>query len=179
MISISPGKITGVRLIRPQAQRDQRGAFVKTMHAEAFSRYGIQTQYAEQYYSVSKSNVLRGLHFQTPPHDHYKLVTCIDGEAFDVIVDLRKESPTYGQHETFELNGANGDSVFVPAGCAHGFYVRSESAILLYNVSTVHAPSHDAGIKWDSVGVSWPGANPVVSDRDAALPPFAEFKTPF
>jgi dTDP-4-dehydrorhamnose 3,5-epimerase len=179
MISISPGKITGVRLIRPQAQHDRRGAFVKTMHAEIFSRHGIPTQYAEQYYSVSKSNVLRGLHFQTPPQDHYKLVTCIDGEAFDVIVDLRKGSPTYGQHEALELNGASGESVFVPAGCAHGFYVRSESATLLYNVSTVHAPSHDAGVRWDSVGVSWPGANPVVSDRDAALPPFAEFKTPF
>lgn len=126
---------------------------------------------------MSKNNVLRGLHFQAPPHDHYKLVTCIAGEAFDVIVDLRKSSPTYGQHESFELNG--GDSVFVPAGCAHGFYVRSESATLLYNVSTIHAPSHDTGIRWDSVGVSWPSANPVVSERDAGLIAFAEFSTPF
>jgi dTDP-4-dehydrorhamnose 3,5-epimerase len=179
MIDVSPGKIAGVKLIRPQAQRDRRGTFVKTIHVEIFSKHGIPTQYVEQYFSVSKNNVLRGLHFQTPPHDHYKLVTCIEGEAFDVIVDLRKGSPTYGQHESFELNGASGDSVFVPAGCAHGFYVRSETATLLYNVSTIHAPSHDTGIRWDSVGVSWPSANPVVSERDAALVTFAKFESPF
>jgi len=179
MIDVSPGKIVGVRLIRPSAQSDLRGTFVKTMHADIFSKHGIPTQYAEQYYSVSKNNVLRGLHFQTPPHDHYKLVTCIEGRAFDVVVDLRKASPTYGQHEGFELNGDGGDSVFVPVGCAHGFYVRSKTATLFYNVSTVHAPSHDAGIRWDSVGVSWPGANPVVSDRDAGLVTFASFRTPF
>ena len=179
MIDVSPGKIAGVKLIRPSAQRDLRGTFVKTMHADIFSKHGIPIQYAEQYYSVSKSNVLRGLHFQTPPHDHYKLVTCIEGEAFDVVVDLRKASPTYRQHETFELNGSGGDSVFVPTGCAHGFYVRSESAILLYNVSTLHAPSHDAGIRWDSAGVSWPSDNPVVSERDAALVTLAKFESPF
>lgn len=179
MIDVSPGKIAGVKLIRPAAQRDRRGTFVKTMHAGIFAKHGIPTQYAEQYYSVSKNNVLRGLHFQTPPHDHYKLVTCIEGEAFDVIADLRKSSPTYGQHESFELNGAGGDSIFVPAGCAHGFYVRSATATLLYNVSTVHAPSHDTGIRWDSVGVLWPSASPVVSDRDAALVAFAKFTTPF
>ncbi len=179
MIDVSPGKLADVRLIRPLAQRDHRGSFVKIMHAEIFSKQGIPTRYAEQYYSVSKNNVLRGLHFQTPPHDHYKLVTCIEGEAFDVVVDLRKSSPTYGQHESFELRGAGGDSVFVPAGCAHGFYVRSATATLLYNVSTVHMPSHDTGIRWDSVGVSWPSSNPDVSDRDAALVTFAQFSTPF
>ena len=179
MMDVSPGKIAGVKLIRPAAQHDFRGTFVKTMHAEIFSKHGIPTQYAEQYYSVSKKNVLRGLHFQTPPHEHYKLVTCIEGEAFDVVVDLRNGSPSYGQHESFELNGADGDSVFVPAGCAHGFYVRSETATLLYNVSSVHAPSHDAGIRWDSAGVSWPSASPVVSDRDAGLVAFAEFESPF
>lgn len=179
MIDVSSGKIAGVKLIRPPAQHDLRGTFVKTMQAEIFSKHGIPMQYAEQYYSVSKKNVLRGLHFQTPPHDHYKLVTCIAGEAFDVVVDLRRGSRTYGQHESFELKGAGGDSVFVPAGCAHGFYVRSESATLLYNVSTVHAPSHDTGIRWDSIGVSWPSANPVVSERDAGLVAFAEFNTPF
>jgi len=179
MIDVSPGKIAGVRLIQPSAQHDLRGTFVKTMHAEIFSRHGIPMQYAEQYYSVSKKNVLRGLHFQTPPYDHYKLVTCIEGDAFDVVLDLRKSSPTYGQHECFELKGAAGDGVFVPLGCAHGFYVRSESATLLYNVSSVHAPSHDTGIRWDSAGVPWPSGAPIVSERDAALMPFAKFKSPF
>lgn len=179
MIKITPGKIAGVRLLRPAAKPDCRGSFVKFVQEDIFAAHGIPTSFAEQYYSVSANNVLRGLHFQTPPHDHYKLVTCIEGDVFDVVVDLRKGSPNYGQHESFELNGANGDSVFVPSGCAHGFYVGSESATVLYNVSTLYAPSHDTGIRWDSVDVSWPSHTPVLSDRDAAFVPFAEFKTPF
>jgi len=179
MIEITPGKIDGVRILRPTAQCDPRGRFVKTIQKDTFSKYGIPTTFAEQYYSVSANNVLRGLHFQTPPHDHYKLVTCAEGEVFDVVVDLRKGSSTYGHHQSLELNGTGGDSVFVPSGCAHGFYVRSKIAIMLYNVSSLYVQSHDTGIRWDSVAVSWPCSSPVVSDRDAAFLPFAEFDTPF
>ena len=179
MIEITPGKIDGVRVLRPTAQCDRRGRFVKTMQEDAFSKHGIPTTFAEQYYSVSANNVLRGLHFQAPPHDHYKLVTCVEGEVFDVVVDLRKGSRTYGHHQSFELSGTGGDSVFVPSGCAHGFYVRSKLAIVLYNVSTLHVPSHDAGVRWDSVGASWPSTAPILSDRDAAFAAFAESNTPF
>lgn len=179
MIEITPGKIEGVRILRPAARCDSRGRFVKILQEDAFSKHGIPTAYAEQYYSVSENNVLRGLHFQTPPHDHHKLVTCLDGEVFDVVVDLRNGSRTYGQHQSFELNGANGDSLFVPTGCAHGFYVRSKTATMFYNVTTLYAASHDTGIRWDSAGISWPSARPVVSDRDAAFPALAEFTTPF
>lgn len=177
MIDIVPAKLPGVRLIRPARQTDLRGGFVKTMHKDVFFAHAIPTQYAEQYYSVSKANVLRGLHFQIPPHDHHKLVTCIEGRVFDVVVDLRKGSPAYGQHEIFDLEG--GDGIFVPSGCAHGFYVRSASATLLYNVTTVYAASHDAGIRWDSAGIVWPSERPIVSDRDAGLPGLAAFVTPF
>ena len=179
MIEITSGMIPGVRRLRPVAQPDQRGRLVKIMQQELFSKHGIPTRFAEQYYSVSKSNVLRGLHFQTPPHDHYKLVTCVEGEVFDVVVDLRKGSAQYGRHEIFELGGASGDSVFIPSGCAHGFYVRSNNATMLYNVSTVYAASHDTGIRWDSVGVLWPSTSPTVSDRDAAFIAFTDFHTPF
>ena len=179
MIGITPGRIAGVRRLRPTAQHDSRGTFIKLVQEDVFAVHGLSTRFAEQYYSVSANNVLRGLHFQTPPHDHYKLVTCIEGEIFDVVVDLRKGSDTYGQHESFDLNGENGDSIFVPTGCAHGFYVRSERAVVLYNVSTLHAPSHDTGIRWNSVGIAWPSDTPVLSARDAALVPFAEFRTPF
>ena len=89
-MEIASGKIPGVRRLRPEARPDRRGRFAKIMHQDVFSEHGIPTRFAEQYYSVSESNVLRGLHFQTPPHDHYKLVTCVEGEVFDVIVDLRK-----------------------------------------------------------------------------------------
>jgi dTDP-4-dehydrorhamnose 3,5-epimerase len=179
MLEIRPAKIEGVRLIRPTARSDRRGRFVKTMREDIFSKHGIPTTFAEQYYSMSSKDVLRGLHFQTPPHDHYKLVTCIEGEAFDVVVDLRRGSPTFGQHQSFELSGADGDSVFVPSGCAHGFYVRSAAAIMLYSVSSLYAPSHDSGIRWDSVGISWPAQTPIISERDAALVRFPDFETPF
>jgi dTDP-4-dehydrorhamnose 3,5-epimerase len=179
MIKIKSGEIPGVRRLRPVAQPDRRGRFVKIIQEDVLAKHGIPTHFAEQYYSVSESNVLRGLHFQIPPYDHYKLVTCVEGEVFDVVVDLRKGSTHYGRHEVFILDGACGDSVFVPSGCAHGFYVRSPGATMFYNVSTVHAASHDAGIRWDSVGVSWPSTAPIVSDRDAAFTAFADFVTPF
>jgi dTDP-4-dehydrorhamnose 3,5-epimerase len=177
MIDVTTAKIPGVKHLRSAQQADLRGRFVKTVHKDIFFAHAIPTQFAEQYYSVSRANVLRGLHFQIPPHDHHKLVTCIEGRVFDVVVDLRKGSPAYGQYQSFELDG--GDGVFVPSGCAHGFYVRSESATLLYNVTTVYAASHDAGIRWDSVGIAWPSERPIVSDRDAGLPPFKVFATPF
>jgi len=179
MIEIVPGKIAGVRLLCPTVRSDPRGSLVKFLQENIFSEHEIPTRFAEQYYSVSENNVLRGLHFQTPPHDHYKLVTCVEGAVFDVVVDLRKGSNTYGRHESFDLKGASGDTVFVPTGCAHGFYVRSNGAIMLYNVSTLYMPSHDTGIRWDSVGVAWPSAAPILSDRDAAFAPLAEFNSPF
>jgi len=179
MFEITKGKIAGVRLLRPMVRRDLRGSFVKIVHDDIFATHGISARFAEQYYSVSANNVLRGLHFQTPPHDHHKLVTCMEGAVFDVVVDLRQGSPSYGRHESFELDGARGDSVFVPTGCAHGFYVRAKSATVFYNVGTVHAPAHDTGIRWDSAGIEWPSDKPLVSGRDAALAAFVDFETPF
>jgi len=179
MVEVTAGEIEGVRLIRPAARCDRRGRLVKTIREDIFSAHGIPIAFAEQYYSVSANNVLRGLHFQAPPYDHYKLVTCVEGKVFDVVVDLRRGSATYGRSESFELNGDSGDSVFVPSGCAHGFYVRSETAIMLYNVSSLYVPTHDTGIRWDSVGVSWPYHAPTVSERDAVLVPFSDLDTPF
>jgi len=179
MIEITPGEIDGVLMLRPTARRDRRGSFVKILEEDTFAKHGIPTSYAEQYYSVSECNVLRGLHFQTPPHDHHKLVICIEGDVFDAVVDLRRGSRTYGQHQTFELKGTNGDSVFVPSGCAHGFYVRSKSATMFYNVTTLYAATHDSGIRWDSAGIKWPSDHPTVSDRDAAFAPLGKFATPF
>lgn len=178
MIEIIPGQIAGVRVLRPAVRSDARGRLVKTVEEDVFAKHGIPTRFVEQYFSVSANNVLRGLHFQVPPHDHDKLVTCVEGGVFDVVVDLRKGSG-YGRHESFELCGERGDSIFVPSGCAHGFYVRSQYAIVFYNVTSLHAPSHDTGIRWDSVDVAWPTAAPILSERDAAFAPLAEFRTPF
>ena len=123
--------------------------------------------------------MLRGLHFQTPPHGHAKLVLCLFGAVFDAVVDLRQGSPADGQFFTLELSAAKRNMLYVPKGLAHGFYVPSGEALMLYKTSTVHAPAHDAGIRWDSAGIPWPGSKPLVSARDAAFAPLAEFKSPF
>jgi dTDP-4-dehydrorhamnose 3,5-epimerase len=178
MITITAAQIAGVRLIRAEPKSDRRGRLVKTLARDVYAAHGLPTDFAEQYFSVSAHNVLRGLHFQMPPHDHVKLVTCIDGAILDVVVDLRA-GKGYGACACFDLDGTRGDSVFVPSGCAHGFYVRSPSATVLYNVTSLYAESHDKGIRWDSVGVPWPSSAPIVSERDAAFPTLAEFESPF
>jgi len=139
----------------------------------------MEVDFREQYYSISKKNVLRGMHFQLPPHDHYKLVTCVEGRILDVVVDLRRSSPTFGQHLCVELSGVRADSIYIPSGLAHGFLVLSRRALVLYNVSSLYAPLHDTGIRWDSAGIQWPVVAPQVSERDAVLPPLAAFETPF
>lgn len=179
MFEVRPSTIPGCCEIQPILSGDSRGRFVKTFHAEVFAERGMATDYAEQYYSVSRRGVLRGLHFQTPPHAHAKLVYCTDGAIFDAVLDLRAGSPTYGQHAACELSALKANQLYIPEGLAHGFYVTSASATMVYNVTSVYAPKHDAGILWNSAGIDWPDATPVLSERDGALPPFDSFESPF
>ncbi len=123
--------------------------------------------------------MLRGLHFQGPPAAHVKLVSCLHGEVVDVVLDLRRGSPTYGRHATIRLSAQAGNMVYVPVGLAHGFCTRSDPATLHYVVSSVHAPEHDRGIRWDSAGIAWPVEQPLVSPRDLALPGLPGFDSPF
>ncbi len=173
--------LSGCYIIQPKVFRDERGSFVKTFHQKIFDWNQLETKYVEEIYSISHQNVLRGLHFQIPPHQHTKLVYCILGRVIDAVVDLRVGSPTYGQYETFELSQENARVIYIPAGFAHGFYVTSEKAIMVYNLSSVYAPDHDRGIRWDSVGISWPisGVNPILSERDRQFLSFSELKSPF
>lgn len=171
--------IPGVLELRPKVHRDIRGAFVKLFHKGALDASGIETGIAEIYYSVSERNVVRGLHFQLPPHDHAKFVTCISGAAYDVALDLRQNSPAYGRHHALTLSAGEANVIYVPRGVAHGFCVTDGPATLLYMTTTVHAPEHDAGIRWDSAGIDWPVAEPVLSDRDRNLPALAAFDSPF
>ncbi len=175
-----PSALPGCVELQPRVLSDARGRFVKTFHAAAFQQLGLCDQFAESYYSVSQRGVIRGLHFQTPPMAHTKLVYCVAGAVLDVVVDLRVGSPTYGQHALFELSAEQGNSVYIPAGMAHGFYTRSEQATLVYQVSTVYAPQHDAGILWNSAGIAWPeDATPILSERDQQFPTLAAFVSPF
>ena len=172
-------KIPGCYEIEPLIFRDERGSFIKTFHQNVFSENDLVNNFAEEYYSVSYKNVLRGLHFQTPPMDHTKVVYCVSGEVMDVVVDLRKGSPTYGEFETFNLNSTIGNIIYIPAGLAHGFYVLSDIAILMYKVTTIYSPNNDSGILWDSAGITWPTFNPLVSKRDSEFVPLLKFDTPF
>jgi dTDP-4-dehydrorhamnose 3,5-epimerase len=171
--------IPGCYEITPPAFKDRRGLFVKTFHEELFAARGLNTTFTEEFYSVSHQGVLRGLHFQLPPKDLIKLVYAVSGAAFDVLVDLRVGSPTYGRYDTCELSDEKANMVYVPSGVAHGFYARSSQVIMIYKVSAVHSPEYDSGIYWNSLDIPWPDRNPLLSERDGNLIPFVEFESPF
>lgn len=179
MFEVEKTDIAGLTVLHPIVRRDERGFFVKTLHAGFFADHGLECGFTEQYYSLSKPGVLRGMHFQTPPHDHAKLVGCLTGHVLDVIVDVRAGSPTYGRHVKVPLSAERGTLVHLVKGLAHGFCVPDVESILLYNVTTVYAPDSDTGIRWDSAGIDWPVARPLVSPRDAGLPRLEDFVSPF
>ncbi len=178
-MKVIPSRIRGCYLIEPFHAADERGSFTKIYQASVFQHEGLAVDVREEYYSVSRRGVLRGLHFQTPPHDHVKLVHCVHGACLDVVVDLRTGSPTYGQHETFTLDASQPTMVYIPRGLAHGFFTLSDDAILLYRTSTEHVPSHDLGIRWDSAGIAWPSERPLLSDRDQSFPTLDSLISPF
>ena len=167
--------IPGCFEITPHLFTDERGSFVKTFHQDLFQQHGLETEWREEYYSVSRKGVLRGLHFQVPPHDHAKLVYCTAGMVLDAVLDLRVGSPAYQRHELFELNAETAHMLYLPKGVAHGFYTLSDSATMMYKVSTVYAPACDTGILWNSAGIPWPDSHPVVSQRDGNLPELSDF----
>ena len=179
MFKVEPSKLLGCYKFSPKIIGDMRGRFVKIFHEPSYAALGLETNFAEEYYSVSHKNVIRGLHFQVPPMDHVKMVYCLEGHALDVVLDLRVGSPTYGQFETFELNSINSSSIYIPKGMAHGFCALSENTIMVYKVSTVYSPEHDAGILWNSVGIPWPIRDAVLSVRDQDFSTFADFNSPF
>jgi dTDP-4-dehydrorhamnose 3,5-epimerase len=176
---IQPLKFPKCWRILPKLVADERGMFVKTYVDSEYRDFGFLASYAEEYFSYSIRSVLRGLHFQTPPHEYFKVVSCLYGRVRDVIVDLRVGSPTYQQYESMELDAQDGYLLYLPPGIAHGFLVQSETAILAYKVSSHHSPAHDAGIRWDSIPVDWGMEAPVLSARDQAFPALSEFISPF
>lgn len=135
----------------------------------------------EEFFSTSADGVLRGMHFQVPPHAHQKLVYCIAGRVWDVLLDLRTASPAFGKAAGFELSAANRHVVHIPAGFAHGFLSLEGGSCLVYKTDAVHAPSCDSGVRWDSFGYEWPtlGRTPMVSARDASHPRLEDFVSPF
>lgn len=171
--------IPGCYEILPTLRKDARGVFIKIFHAPEFKQLGLDCEFREEFYSVSKKGVLRGLHFQTPPAAISKLVFCVEGDILDVVVDLRKKSKAYGKALTMKLSTRSANMLYIPKGCAHGFYALSKKVVMLYKTSGVYSPAHDAGILWSSVDVEWPSKSPAISPRDASFPSFTDFKSPF
>ena len=143
--------LPGCFLLQPKRFEDQRGSFVKTHHEGQSETLGVNLDIKEEFYSVSHKNVVRGMHFQLPPHAHEKLVYCTRGVVTDVLLDLR-QGPVYGKVASAELSGNNAYLVFIPKGIAHGFAALTAEALMLYKTTTVHAPQSDCGIRWDSFG---------------------------
>jgi dTDP-4-dehydrorhamnose 3,5-epimerase len=178
-MKVRPTKISGCFEIETIIRKDDRGRLVKTFHRASFEEMGLHTDFPEHYYSVSKKNVLRGLHFQIPDKQHIKLVTCLEGSILDVVVDLRNGSPSHGEYVFIELNSEKANILYIPEGCAHGFYTLSDKSIFSNQTSTMYSEVHDRGIHWDSCGIKWPDKNPTVSEKDKLLPDFKNFKSPF
>jgi dTDP-4-dehydrorhamnose 3,5-epimerase len=171
--------LAGVHVIRPRVFEDARGSFVKTYQAETLRQAGLAFQPQEEFFSVSRRNVIRGLHVLLPPHAQTRLIYCVAGRVLDVVVDLRKASPTFGRVLTRELSAANREMLFIPEGFAHGFLTLEEASVMVYLASPVHSPAHDTGITWNSIDFEWPVREPVLSDRDRKFPALRDFASPF
>jgi len=170
--------IPGVFEIKPRIFTDDRGLFVKTFQASDFEKAGLDCVFKEEFYSVSRPNVIRGMHFQLPPFAHSKLVYCTESRVLDVVLDLR-EGPSYGRVLTQELDAANRNMLYIPIGCAHGFMAFDKQATMVYHVSSEHNPASDAGILWNSFGFDWKNSAPILSPRDQGFVRFDAFISPF
>ncbi len=172
--------IDGVIIVEPTAFGDSRGYFMETYQREDFIKGGITVDFVQDNQSMSTKGVLRGLHFQKE-FPQSKLVRCIKGEVFDVAVDLRKGSPTYGKWEGVLLSAENKRQFFIPKNFAHGFLVLSDEAEFVYKVDDFYHPNDEGGLMWNDpeIGVEWPitdGLEIKLSDKDKIHPPFSSYK---
>jgi dTDP-4-dehydrorhamnose 3,5-epimerase len=164
-------ELEGVVVIEPRVFEDPRGFFMETFHRERYEALGIREDFCQDNLSFSSCNTLRGLHYQFP-HAQAKLVQVLQGEIFDVAVDIRRGSPTYGRAVGVTLSGQNRRQMFIPKGFAHGFCVLSETALFAYKCSDFYAPDCDLGVRWcdPAIGIRWPVADPLLSAKDRQLP---------
>jgi dTDP-4-dehydrorhamnose 3,5-epimerase len=171
-------------IFTPKKMTDERGWFVESWNSRTAADFGMNDHYVQDNHSLSRQKfTLRGLHFQLPPHAQAKLVRCIRGRIFDISVDLRHGSPSYGQWVSVELSAENGKQVHIPSGFAHGFLTLEENSELAYKVTDYYARECDAGIIWNDrdINIDWPlgGRAPLLSPKDEKLMHLRDFKSPF
>lgn len=170
--------LPGLRIIESPVLRDDRGYFVKSFHQNSFAAVTAEPIH-EIYYSASKRGAVRALHFQKPPHAHAKIIFCLQGRIFDAAVDMRKSSPTYGQHFTIELNGTDGRGLYIPAGFAHGFIALTDDVLFMNATTHVFTAESDGGVHFQSCGIDWPDLPLIISEKDKNLPAFKDYESPF
>ena len=171
-------------VITPKRHVDERGWFSETFQEQQLGNLGITCRFVQENQSHSaRAGTLRGMHFQAPPAEQAKLISVLRGKILDVVIDVRRGSPTFGKYVTVELSAESGQQFFVPVGFAHGFLTLENEVTVMYKVSNFYAPAQDGGIRWDDpdVGVAWPirGEQIVLSDKDKRLPLLKEFDSPF
>jgi dTDP-4-dehydrorhamnose 3,5-epimerase len=173
--------LEGVIEFFPRQFHDTRGWFMESFNEKAMQAAGIPTNFVQDNQSVSYKNVLRGLHFQKPPHAQAKLVRAVAGRVLDVIVDIRKSSATYGKHLARELSAEQNNLLYVPEGFAHGFLALEENSVFLYKCSDYYHHASESGLLWNDpdLNINWNVAEPIVSDKDQVLPLFKDFVSPF
>ena len=171
--------IEGVFLLKLSHSYDKRGYFCKIYNFDYLKDIELPFICQESFFTISMANVVRGMHFQISPYEQYKIASVVNGSIIDVVLDLRKESKTYGKHLPFELSKNDASAIFISPGIAHGFCSLENNTIVNYIVSSKYSPGHDMGIHWNSFGFKWPVHNPVISDRDKNLTKFTEFVTMF
>lgn len=179
MYVINKTKIDGCIELIPQIFADHRGISIKPYHREAFKQLGIDCSFNEDLMVTSNKSVLRGLHYQTPPLQQAKLIYCVSGSIFDVAVDIRTDSPTYGRHMFCYIDTKKHNLLYIPSGFAHGYLVLEDNTTVIYKMSSVYSPAHEAGIRWDSVEIHWPLNTPILSEKDKTLPTFPNFFSVF
>lgn len=177
-MKVEPTNIPGVLIIEPEVHRDERGFFLESWREDRLARQGVSARFIQDNHSHSVQGTLRGLHYQLE-HPQGKLVRVVSGKVFDVAVDLRRSSATFGRWVSGILSSENNQQLWIPPGFAHGFYVLSESADLLYKCTEYYSPAHDRTVKWDDaeLGIPWPligGRPPLVSAKDGRAPSFRD-----
>lgn len=174
-------KIKGLLIIKPKVFADERGYFFESYNETTFKQKGINANFVQDNQSLSNTGVLRGLHFQAPPYDQGKLVRVINGAVLDIAVDIRKNSPTYGEHVSIELNEENKTMFYIPSGFAHGFLTLRDGTIFSYKCTNIYNKESEGTVLWNDtdLNINWNISNPILSEKDLTGTPFKYFTSPF
>lgn len=171
----SPTRLPGVWIVNPERQEDLRGFFARTWCEREFASVGIRDRWVQSSVSFNKKKAtLRGLHYQREPHTEAKLVRCTMGRIHDVVLDLRRDTPTFKRHVAVELTATNRTMIYIPPGLAHGFQTLEDDTEVCYDISAFYAPDYGAGVRWNdpAFGIAWPIPDPILSERDRNYPDF-------